>query len=189
MNCYPSTSFSTSHITLANQYSSPYSSEIGDYYELAIISDIPKTIFDILMEIIRTLSPQFETDYSSTINYGYTIPTESFPFSLDFFRRLSIQNIQELSDFFTQHNDILPVFLFGCKLCTDTFGPDVELSVDIVQDPDSDFECIEVNVRKTVYEDNFMEMLESLSDRYWNTQMDTSSYFIISTDFQPPVKK
>lgn len=189
MNCYPPASFRTSHITLSNQYSLPYSSEIGDYHEFTVISDIPKTIFEILMEIIRSFSPHFETDYSSTIEYGYTIPTESFPFSFDFLNRLSIQNIEGLSDFFVQHSDILPVFLFGCKLCTDTFGSDVELAIDIVHDPDSDFEFIEVNVRKIFYEDNFMETLESLSDKYWNKQTDKSSYFVISTDFQPPVKK
>jgi len=185
MNCYSTTSFRTSHISITRGYNLPYSSDI-EHFQEDTIYEVPKKIYEILIEIIKTIFSHFETDYSSIIENRYSVPTESFPSSFDFLNRLSIPNIHELSEFIIQHEDILPVMLTGCNRCSEYFGGDTDLILAVVHDPESNFEFLELNVRKSEYEDNFMEIVESLCDSFWNDLLDKSSYFVITTDFQPP---
>ncbi|PKL70057.1 MAG: hypothetical protein CVV30_01415 [Methanomicrobiales archaeon HGW-Methanomicrobiales-1] len=178
----------TSPTIISHQYTKAYSLNFDEDAFSIDTYDFTKRTYESIVKIIEAILSHFETDYSTTLEYEYISPTQSSLYSLDFLSHIYIPNIDEISGFILDHEDILPVILNGCKLATEIFDKDTELSLEVSKDLESGFQFLVLNVRKKQYPHDIMETIDGLCDTFWNDVIGKSAYFIISTDFQPPVE-
>src|SRR5579862_7668969 len=89
-------------------------------------------------------------------------------------------------DYVAMHHDLAQLLPEICDSVRRNLGPDVELSLEIYQDPEIDDCYLTLYVRQDTYDMEMMERLDAVS-RPFDALLDAvSGYLLITTDFHRP---
>lgn len=146
-------------------------------------------ITDSIIKIVEGILTKIEISYSTTVKYDeeiYIIPTVTSLNTLDFLKKISFQNFQEVVTFLQAHQDIVPAMLMGSKIATETFPGKSEFLLEVDRDIDSGIEYLELTIRLPEYPDTVIDTIDSICESYWEDIIDKSTLFFITTDFSAP---
>ena len=101
-------------------------------------------------------------------------------------KRLSSQQIQiphpaQVRDYLLRYSDILDVLPSICQAVLDRFDADTCLSAEVYSD-----EYLTIYVRQTCYDENIMDIINSISEEYEEELSIGEGWLLVTTDFQPP---
>jgi hypothetical protein len=109
----------------------------------------------------------------------------------DFFQQLAayfvlVPNALEVGTYITLHPEMAQMLPSICADVRQSFGPQVELSLELYQDPEIDDRYLTLYVRKEIYEVDTLDRLEAISDRFNSKLEAIPGYLLLATDFSLP---
>jgi hypothetical protein len=102
-------------------------------------------------------------------------------------RNINIPHPNEIRNYLLQHYDILRFLPLVCKLAKEQFGPSHQISLEIYHDPEILDEYLTLYVRAQSYDESFIQKLEDLLPEYQSYLSDSTGWFLVMTDYQPPI--
>jgi hypothetical protein len=113
------------------------------------------------------------------------------PGTSDVFRRLAerrivVPNPQEVALYLLAHGDLAELLPPICAEIREALGNEVQLSLELYQDPEIDDRYLSLYARKEKYERDILDSLQAVSDRFNDRLADVSGYFLLTTDFSRP---
>jgi hypothetical protein len=100
--------------------------------------------------------------------------------------RIVLPNPQELASYLAEHHEMAQLLPAICAEVRQAFGPEVELSLEIYQDPEIDDRYLTLYARKEKYEPDIFDRLQAISERFNDRLEEISGYFLLTTDFSRP---
>ena len=73
-----------------------------------------------------------------------------------------------------------------CAALRDEFGPSVELSLELYNDPEIDDRYLTLYVREKAYDQQFIDQINAVSSRFDSQLADVPGHLVITTDFRLP---
>jgi hypothetical protein len=99
---------------------------------------------------------------------------------------IRVPDVREVAAYLDQHPDLarrLPTI--GAEM-RQAFGPGVELSLELYQDPEMADRCLTMYVRQDKYAPDFFERIQAVSERFDHDLEGSAGYFLVTTDFARP---
>jgi len=115
------------------------------------------------------VTSQIETVLSLLVSKGTLIPV-----------------LATVRDYLTNYPDMIDLLIPVCKIAKERFGMRAQLSLEVYRDPEIDDEYLTIYVRQDEYDENIVEIIESMSDEYEHMFADRFGWLLVTTDFGPP---
>jgi hypothetical protein len=93
---------------------------------------------------------------------------------------------KELEQYLSRHTRLARIIPQVCAAARETFGPEVELSLELYKDPEIDDRYATLYVRQEQYDPSIMERINAVNSRFDEELSDVSGYLLITTDFRRP---
>ncbi len=97
-----------------------------------------------------------------------------------------LPNAQEVASYLTDHPQLAQLLPNIGAEVRQALGPQVELSLELYNDPEIDDRYLTLYVRKGKYEPDILDRLQSVSERFNHRLEEVSGYFLLATDFSRP---
>ncbi len=99
---------------------------------------------------------------------------------------IRIPNPDEVQHYFVLHPDMIDSVRAMCKAAIEEFGDKDELSLEVFRDPESDDKYLTLYIRQHVYDEDILDRIERVSERFDEDATERSGWFLMTTDFQSP---
>ncbi|MFO0969946.1 MAG: hypothetical protein U0793_30705 [Gemmataceae bacterium] len=97
-----------------------------------------------------------------------------------------IRDAGEVSSYLGQHPELRKLLPSICAEVRAALGKDVELSLEVYNDPEIDDRYVTLYVRESRYEADILDRLQKISDGFNHRLEDIPGYFLLTTDFSRP---
>jgi hypothetical protein len=95
-------------------------------------------------------------------------------------------NPQEVGRYLTLHPELSALLEPICKKVQLEFGAEVELSLELYQDPESDDSYLTLFVRQVSYDANIIDRIDAACGEFRAQLEIVPGYFLVTTDFRRP---
>jgi hypothetical protein len=95
-------------------------------------------------------------------------------------------NPQEVTFYLIEHPELARLVPRVCGATREALGNEVELSLEVYQDPEIDDRYLTLYARKEKYESDIFECLQAISEGFNDRLAEISGYFLLTTDFSRP---
>jgi hypothetical protein len=102
-------------------------------------------------------------------------------------QKILISEPSQVREYLTRHFDLTRILRSTCKLAIDRMGMTSQLALEVYHDPEIDDSYLTLNIRQHHYTEDILKHIENLRDEYEVNLADSSGWFLVTTDFQPPV--
>ena len=92
----------------------------------------------------------------------------------------------EVVDYLVQNPGLYDVVMYACSMTVEEFGGTSEIILDIFHDSENNDRYLTLYVRQERYEDNIIEKMDRICDRYEPSLKDLSGWLLLTTDYRPP---
>jgi hypothetical protein len=92
----------------------------------------------------------------------------------------------EVVDYLVQNPGLYDVVMYACSMTVEEFGGTSEIVLDIFHDSESGDRYLTLYVRQERYEDNIIEKMDRICDRYEPSLKGLSGWLLLTTDYKPP---
>jgi hypothetical protein len=99
---------------------------------------------------------------------------------------IRIPVIPEVREYLTCYSDILKVLQTACRIAPERLGRETQLSLEVYHDPEIEDRYLRLVARSKQYDDAFLNAIDKIFDEYEQDLADSTGWFIVSTDFNPP---
>jgi len=99
---------------------------------------------------------------------------------------VTVPDPAKVADYLLAHLDMGGVLLSACGAACKSFGPDMQLSLEVYRDPEIDDEYLTLYVRPKKYDSTLLDRIDTVRAEYQGNLADKSGWFLVTTDFQPP---
>ncbi len=93
-----------------------------------------------------------------------------------------------VKEYLYQHPSLVDVVSIACHSATQKFN-NSELTLELYHDPENNDEFLVLFVRQPEYQENIFGSIESIRNDYQDRLVNSSGYFLLTTDFQKPKYK
>jgi hypothetical protein len=97
-----------------------------------------------------------------------------------------LPNRDQVQAYLAQHSDLASLLDDMCKRIRCTFGPTVELCLEIYKDPEIDDRYLTLYVRQNSYPSDFVDRIDAMCAEFHAALDAVSGYFLVTTDFRRP---
>ena len=115
-----------------------------------------------------------------------TLPVEATPSSM--FSGLSplivVPHAEEVSAYLTTHRDLGSVLIGVCTKLREEFGPAVELSPEMYQDPEDHDRYLVLYVRLPNYQSGILQRIEAVTSEFAEPFEACTGHLLVTTDFR-----
>lgn len=87
-----------------------------------------------------------------------------------------------------QHQNLFDTILYACISTQEYFGERAQISLELYRDPEIKDEYLTIYVRQSAYESDLIDQIDRLSEKLEEKLADENSWFLITTDFHPPLE-
>jgi hypothetical protein len=99
---------------------------------------------------------------------------------------VQISDIDEIQAYL-KRSDVGDILLDVCKMAIDTINHDSHFYLEYFQNPEeADDEHLTIVVRQDNYEENILEKIESVWEKYDHLLIGKAGFLLVTTDFSPP---
>ena len=102
-------------------------------------------------------------------------------------QKIFIPEPPQVREYLIRHFDLTRILRSTCKLALDRLGITSQLALEVYRDPEIDDTYLTLNIRQHHYTRNILKQIEDLRAEYEVDLSDSSGWFLVSTDFQPPL--
>jgi len=92
----------------------------------------------------------------------------------------------EVRSYLLSYPDIANLLPPVCEMARERFGKFVQLSLEVYHDPEIEDEYLTLYVRQEHYDEQIMDEIEEICAAYETALIDTTGWFLVTTDFRPP---
>jgi hypothetical protein len=119
---------------------------------------------------------------------SYDFPTHTCLDNLSFLHDIVYPNEIELKEFIKNHQEHLHLILYACHVTTRTFEKSAQLSLEVEKDPETSHQMLFLTVRQEKYSMDIQDKIRTIRKKYRCTGLTDTLDFIVTTDYQPPLK-
>jgi hypothetical protein len=147
--------------------------QVGAYIDEYVVDPISS----VYTEVKKTFEEQV-----STLS-AVSDPIEE---TLDYFYRrgIKIESPSRARNYFYRYPDTMILSKYAADLAIQRFGPDSELSLDVYQDQETQYERLTLYVRQHKYDNDIMKMIKQIRKEYRELSAETRGRFLLTTDFR-----
>jgi hypothetical protein len=92
-----------------------------------------------------------------------------------------------IRNYLTRHFDLTRILRSTCKLALDRFGMQSQIALKIYSDPEVTDEYLTLYIRQSQYSETILKSIADLRAEYEEDLTDSSGWFLVTTDFHPPL--
>ncbi len=89
-------------------------------------------------------------------------------------------------DYLVQNPGLYDVVMYACSMTAEEFGSTSEITLDIFHDSESGDRYLTLYVRQERYEDDIIEKMDRICDRYEPALKGLSGWLLLTTDYKSP---
>ncbi|OPY52612.1 MAG: hypothetical protein A4E49_01786 [Methanosaeta sp. PtaU1.Bin112] len=97
-----------------------------------------------------------------------------------------IESPSKVRDYLYRYPELIDLAQYSLDSALQHFGPDLELSLDMYQDPEAHFERLTLYVRQSSYDKNTMKIIKRIRKDYHQLFPCVRGRFLLTTDFRFP---
>lgn len=101
-------------------------------------------------------------------------------------RHVAVPNPVEVQACLDTCPDIAELLPLICEQARKEFGAEVELSLELYRDPETQDGYLTLYIRQPQYEADIIERIDWVMDKFADQLDQTSGYVLLTTDFRPP---
>jgi hypothetical protein len=101
--------------------------------------------------------------------------------------RVLIPQPSEVRNYLLRYFDLTRILRSTCKLAMDRFGMQSRLSLEIYYDPEVEDQYLTLYIRQFQYNEDILKRIEELHEEYEVDLTDSAGWFLVTTDFRPPL--
>ncbi len=94
------------------------------------------------------------------------------------------KNPNEIQKFLLEHPNLLPIIFIAPQKIKEIFDEKIKLDLELVKDPDEDWECLFITIEVEMHPQIAVELLEEL-DRKWLLSLDYEILKFLGIDVKP----
>jgi hypothetical protein len=102
-------------------------------------------------------------------------------------QKVFIPEPSQVREYLIRHFDLTRILQSTCKLALDRLGMTSQLALEIYRDPEIDDTYLTLSIRQHHYTSDILNQIEDLRAEYEVDLADSAGWFLVSTDFQPPL--
>ncbi len=139
---------------------------------------VPKTPFEYL-----SMAFPHKTEQTGSSSNSRTIEDlfESLERDLIF-----ISDPSDVREYLYKYPDIIGLIKFVGELITDKFDINSQVTLEVFHDPEVDDSYLTFYIRQKDYEDDIMDKIDEISERFEPYLQDVKGWLLVTTDFSPP---
>jgi len=140
-----------------------------------------------LNPITTTYSDNGIVDAQYRVNQSQSF-TINIELTLDYLRNISviIPNPNEIRNYLFNNLGVEDLIVSICKATMEEFKDRAKLYLEMYKDHELNEQYLTLYVRQEHYDDNIIDVIESISEQYENEINEQSIWFLITTDFSSP---
>ncbi|MGH8065712.1 MAG: hypothetical protein ACRERE_10875 [Candidatus Entotheonellia bacterium] len=116
------------------------------------------------------ITSQLETFLNWLLDQGVLIPQPS-----------------EVRNYLLRYFDLTRILRSTCKLAIEWFVRPSQLSLEVYRDPEIEDRYLTLYIRQPQYNEDILERIEKLRAEYEMDLTDSPGWFLVTTDFRPPL--
>ena len=93
---------------------------------------------------------------------------------------------EAVREYFLRHPDMSGPVKHACTLSRERLGAGPQLSLEVYRDPEIEDEYLALFVRQEEYDEQVLDIIESISEQHREELAETSGWLLVTTDFCPP---
>ena len=93
----------------------------------------------------------------------------------------------EIENYLRNFSKLTDIVLDTCDLVLGEFKNNAQLSLEVYHDPEIEDEHLVLYIRQEHYDNDIDEKIEDICSKYENRLIDTDGWFLVTTDFGPPI--
>jgi hypothetical protein len=93
----------------------------------------------------------------------------------------------EVRNYLVRYFDLTKILRSTCKLAMEWFGAQTQLSLEVYHDSEVEDRYLTLYIRQANYSEDILKRIEELRAEYEIDLSDSSGWFLITTDFRPPL--
>jgi hypothetical protein len=93
----------------------------------------------------------------------------------------------QVRDYLSHFIDLTRIVRSVCKLAIDQFSGTAQLSLEVYGDPEIEDTYLVLYIRQSHYTEDILKSIKDLRAEYEVDLIDTSGWFLVTTDFRPPL--
>lgn len=140
---------------------------------------------DVFSQLLFQLQFKNSHDYSKSNKNNELIfiyPTDSVLISYDFIGKIEFTNILDITRYLQNHRDIIEYVVNGCRLVVNNFSPLHPIKMELITDVDG-ISTLYLFVYFKVFEENKLEIIDSLNHQIGQYFIGKSAFFLISSRY------
>jgi len=144
---------------------------------------IDEHVVDRISSIYTEVKKTFEEQTSTLSAISYSIED-----TLDYFSKRGVKNgsVSRVRSYFYLYPDTMRLSKYAADLAIQRFGPDSELSLEVYQDQETQYERLTLYVRQHKYDNKTMKVIKQIRKEYRESFAETRGRFLLTTDFRIP---
>jgi hypothetical protein len=101
--------------------------------------------------------------------------------------KVLISEPSKVREYLIRHFDLTGILRSTCKLALDRLGMTSQLALEVYRDPEIDDSYLTLNIRQHHYTQDILKKIKGIRDEYDIDLANSSGWFLVTTDFQPPL--
>jgi hypothetical protein len=93
----------------------------------------------------------------------------------------------QIRRYLSRYFDLTRIVRSVCKLAIDQFSGKAQLSLEVYGDPEIEDTYLALYIRQAPYSEDILKSIEDLRAEYEVDLTDSSGWFLVTTDFRPPL--
>jgi hypothetical protein len=102
-------------------------------------------------------------------------------------QKVLILEPSQVREYLIRHFDLTRILRLTCKLALDRMGMTSQLALEVFRDPEIDDAYLTLSIRQHHYSQDVINQIEDLRAEYEVDLANSAGWFLVSTDFQPPL--
>ena len=97
-------------------------------------------------------------------------------------------DVTDVRDYLMKHPDMDDLLIFASNRALELFGETSEISLEVYHDPEVEDEYLILYIRQYKYQRNIKAEIRDLRSQYRNKLIESSGWFLVTTDYKSPSK-
>ena len=102
-------------------------------------------------------------------------------------QNLTVPKRFEVSEYIADHPDLQDVLPDICMGVVEEFSKDAKISLELYSDPEIDYRYLTIYIRQQKYEDQILERIRRVREKYTSKLLGKKGRILITTDFNDPI--